>query len=99
GPRVQATPLVRRLAQELGVDIASVTPTGAGGRLTEADVRAAAGGATGGEGRREKVRGVRRQIVEHLTRAHREVPAVTFVEECDFSGLDLGLVLPAVLQA
>ena len=34
------------------------------------------------EGRREPVRGVRRQIVEHLTRAHREIPAVTFVEEC-----------------
>ena len=51
------------------------------------------------EGRREKVRGVRRQIVEHLTRAHREVPAVTFVEECDFSNVDLKLLLPTVLKA
>ena len=41
--RVQATPLVRRIAQELGVDLASVTPTGPGGRITEDDVRAAAG--------------------------------------------------------
>src|SRR5438874_2432508 len=40
--RVQATPLVRRIAQELGVDLAAVTPTGPGGRLTEADVRGAA---------------------------------------------------------
>ena len=32
---------------------------------------------------------MRRQIVEHLTRAHREVPAVTYVEECDFTGVDL----------
>src|SRR5256885_2506994 len=39
--RLQATPLVRRVAQELGVDLASVTPTGPGGRITEADVRAA----------------------------------------------------------
>src|SRR5881397_1688489 len=30
--RVQATPLVRRIAQELGVELASVTPTGPGGR-------------------------------------------------------------------
>jgi pyruvate dehydrogenase E2 component (dihydrolipoamide acetyltransferase) len=45
------------------------------------------------------VRGVRRQIVEHLTRAHREVPAVTYVEECDFSGVDLALLLPTVLRA
>jgi pyruvate dehydrogenase E2 component (dihydrolipoamide acetyltransferase) len=103
GGRVQATPLVRRIAQELGVDLASVTPTGPGGRVTEADVRNA-GGASNSllqatEGRREKVRGVRRQIVEHLTRAHREIPAVTYVEECDFSGVDLSMLLPVVLHA
>jgi pyruvate dehydrogenase E2 component (dihydrolipoamide acetyltransferase) len=45
------------------------------------------------------VRGVRRQIVEHLTRAHREIPAVTYVEECDFTGLDLSLLVPRALQA
>ena len=98
-PRVQATPLVRRLAQELGVDLAAVTPSGPGGRVTAADVRAAAGGGPSREGRREPVRGVRRQIVEHLTRTHREVPAVTFVEECDFTGVDLKLLLPTVLRA
>jgi len=98
GGRVQATPLVRRVAQELGVDLAGVTPTGAGGRITEADVRAAAGGAESG-GRREPLRGVRRLIAEHLTRAHREIPAVTFVEECDFTGVDLELLLPLVLRA
>jgi pyruvate/2-oxoglutarate dehydrogenase complex dihydrolipoamide acyltransferase (E2) component len=102
--RVQATPLVRKVAQELGVDLAAVTPTGPGGRVTEDDVRAAAGGASNSlvqakEGRREKVRGVRRQIVEHLTRAHREVPAVTFVEECDFTNVDLKVLLPTVLRA
>src|SRR5437867_9735319 len=101
--RVQATPLVRKIAQELDVDLAAVTPTGPGGRITEADVRGAAEPASANlaqaEGRREKVRGVRRQIVEHLTRAHREVPAVTYVEECDFSGVDLALLVPTVLQA
>ena len=101
--RVQATPLVRRVAQELGVDLALVTPTGPAGRISEDDVRAAAGAGSGSprapEGRREKVRGVRRQIVEHLTRAHREVPAVTYVEECDFSQVDLKQLLPAVLRA
>src|SRR5438876_5072509 len=101
--RVQATPLVRKIAQELDVDLAAVTPTGPGGRITEADVRGAAEPASAkwaqAEGRREKVRGVRRQIVEHLTRAHREVPAVTYVEECDFSGVDLALLVPTVLQA
>ena len=96
--RVQATPLVRKLAAELGVDLAAVTPTGPGGRVTEKDVRGA-GTTAPGEGRREQVRGVRRQIVEHLPRAHREIPAVTYVEECDFSNVDLKQLLPAVLQA
>lgn len=101
--RVQATPLVRKIAAELGVDLDAVTPTGPGGRVTEDDVRRAAGGASNrllqAEGRREQVRGVRRQIAEHLTRAHREIPAVTYVEECDFSNVDLKQLLPAVLQA
>jgi pyruvate dehydrogenase E2 component (dihydrolipoyllysine-residue acetyltransferase) len=95
-PRVQATPLVRKVAQELGVDLAALVGTGPGGRITEDDVRKAAAPQ---EGRREPVRGVRKQIVEHLTRAHREIPAVTFVEECDFSSTDLKQLLPTVLKA
>ena len=39
--RVQATPVVRRIAEELGVDLAAVTGTGPGGRITEDDVRGA----------------------------------------------------------
>jgi pyruvate/2-oxoglutarate dehydrogenase complex dihydrolipoamide acyltransferase (E2) component len=97
--RVQATPLVRRIAEELGVDLTSVKPSGPGGRITEDDVRATAGPAQPAEGRREKVRGIRRQIVEHLTRTHREIPSVTYVEECDFTGVDLSLLVPIVLQA
>jgi pyruvate/2-oxoglutarate dehydrogenase complex dihydrolipoamide acyltransferase (E2) component len=98
-PRVQATPLVRRVAQELGVDLAAVRASGPGGRISEEDVRAAAGGAAPAEGRREQVRGIRRQIVDHLTRAHREIPAVTYVEECDFTGADMKQLLPLVLRA
>ncbi|PSQ39548.1 branched-chain alpha-keto acid dehydrogenase subunit E2 [Halobacteriales archaeon SW_5_70_135] len=41
--RVFAAPSTRRLARELGVDIAAVEGTGPGGRVTEADVRRAAG--------------------------------------------------------
>ena len=39
---MQATPVVRRIAQELGVDLAAVAGSGPGGRITEDDVRAAA---------------------------------------------------------
>jgi pyruvate dehydrogenase E2 component (dihydrolipoamide acetyltransferase) len=94
--RARATPLVRKVAQELGVDLAQVDGTGPQGRITEQDVRRAAGPS---EGRREPLRGVRRLIAEHMTRAHREVPPVTWVEECDFGGVDLRLLVPTLLKA
>ena len=106
--KVRATPLVRKLAQELGVDLASLAGTGLQGRITEEDVRAAAGSSgpvqvsdtrTGPGGTRVPLRGVRRQMFEHLTRAHREIPAVTWVEECDFSDVDLKRLVPLVLHA
>ena len=97
--KVRATPLVRRVAQELGVDLGSVAGSGPGGRITEDDVRAAGGGTQPEEGRREPLRGVRRLIAEHMTRAHQEVPPVTWVEECDFTGLDLGKLVALTLKA
>jgi pyruvate/2-oxoglutarate dehydrogenase complex dihydrolipoamide acyltransferase (E2) component len=52
-----------------------------------------------GEGRREPIRGVKRQMFEHLTRAHREIPPVTWVEECDFTDVDVKRLLPLTLEA
>jgi len=98
--RVQATPVVRRIASELGVELANVTGTGPGRRITEDDVRGAAASAGAGqEGRREPLRGVRRLIAEHMSRAHREVPPVTWVEECDFEDVPLERLLPTVVKA
>ena len=55
GP-VPATPATRRLARELGVDLALVRASGPGGRVTDDDVRAASGragpAASGGAERR-----------------------------------------------
>lgn len=99
GAGTKATPLVRRLAQELGVDLAALAGTGSGGRVTEADVRAAATPRPPREGRRVPLRGVRRLAAERLTVAHREVPAVTFVEECDLTGVDLRRLVPMTLKA
>jgi pyruvate dehydrogenase E2 component (dihydrolipoamide acetyltransferase) len=99
--KIRATPLVRRLAQELGVDLAAVAGTGPQGRITEQDVRGAqqGGGSSTSLERREPIRGVKRQMLEHLTRAHREIPPVTWVEECDFTDVDLKQLLPRTLQA
>jgi pyruvate dehydrogenase E2 component (dihydrolipoamide acetyltransferase) len=87
---MRVTPLVRRVAQELGVDLASVTGTGPQGRITEDDVRNAGSGPSEPveRERREPLRGVRKLIATHLATSHREVPAVTVVEECDFTALD-----------
>ncbi len=101
GEKVRATPLVRKVAQELGVDLATVTGTGPQERITEEDVRAAAGDGepvAPAEGERVALHGIRRQMFEHLTRAH-EIPAVTWVEECDFSDVELTQLVPLVLQA
>jgi pyruvate dehydrogenase E2 component (dihydrolipoamide acetyltransferase) len=98
GGRVRATPLVRSLAKELGVDLDALQGSGPGGRVTEDDVRAAVAPVVE-EGRREPLRGVRKLIAEHLSRAHAEVPPVTWVEECDFGGVDLKLLVPTTLKA
>jgi pyruvate/2-oxoglutarate dehydrogenase complex dihydrolipoamide acyltransferase (E2) component len=93
---VRATPAVRQLAKQLGVDLLGIHGSGPDGRIVEADVRAAAGSS---EGRRVPVRGIRRAIAEQVSRTHREVPAVTFVEECDFTGVDVGRLVALAIHA
>jgi pyruvate dehydrogenase E2 component (dihydrolipoamide acetyltransferase) len=93
--KVRATPLVRRLAEELGVDLATISGTGPQGRITEEDVRGSGPDSTQ---RREPIRGIKRQMFEHLTRAH-EIPPVTWVDECDFTDVDTKRLLPLVLKA
>lgn len=46
GDRVVASPLAKKKAEELGIDIATVTGTGPNGRITASDVEEAASGAS-----------------------------------------------------
>ena len=94
---VRATPAVRQLARSLGVELLGLQGTGPGGRIVDSDVQAAAAGAA--DGKRIPVRGIRRMIGENLSRAHREIPAVTFVEECDFTGVDLSRLVAHAIHA
>ncbi len=87
---VKAMPPVRKLARELGVDLTKVPASGRNGQVTREDVETFAGQtptAAGGE-RREPLRGVRRVIAERMAEAHRMVPPVTHVEECDVTELE-----------
>jgi 2-oxoisovalerate dehydrogenase E2 component (dihydrolipoyl transacylase) len=82
-----ASPLVRRLAVELGIDLSTVTGSGPGGMVTRADlersgnpdeakapavVPAAAAGAV-----RKALTGIDRIAAERLSRSHREAPTAT----------------------
>ncbi|NNE20175.1 MAG: 2-oxo acid dehydrogenase subunit E2 [Myxococcales bacterium] len=84
-----ATPATRRLADELGVDLRRVRPSGIEGRVTEDDVRLLVAGerthATLEE--RRPILGMRRAIAERMHRSKTTAAHFTFVEECDASGL------------
>jgi len=54
--KVLATPAVRRVARDLGVDIDSLSGTGMAGRVTEKDVRDAAAAGSGSKGPRAQAR-------------------------------------------
>jgi pyruvate dehydrogenase E2 component (dihydrolipoamide acetyltransferase) len=73
--RARAKPPVRKLARDLGVDLDTVSATGADGVVTREDVEAAARGAR--EERREPVRGVTRLMAEAMTSSAFTVPHVT----------------------
>jgi 2-oxoisovalerate dehydrogenase E2 component (dihydrolipoyl transacylase) len=80
---VQAAPAVRRLARELGVDLAAIRGSGPGGVIVTADVQAAAvtAGAAGAEF--TPVRGARRAMAERMADAHARVVPATVTGEAD----------------
>ena len=68
---LRSSPASRRLARELGLDLSQVKGTGPGGRIVEADVRAAAEGKTGassaGEPLSSRNLAIARRMVESKT--------------------------------
>ena len=94
---VKATPPVRKLARDLGVDLATIQGSGPGGRILREDVEASVAAPEPAaepaaarvlSGTRMPFRGVRRMIAEQMVRAHGAIPPVTHVEECDVTELD-----------
>ncbi len=88
------SPLVRKLARDHQVDVATLHGSGPGGIVRRADVEAAivpAGApALAGPASDETVtplRGVRRAIAEKLTRSRREIPDVTIWVDADATPL------------
>ncbi len=84
--RVKASPVARRIAAELGVELSSVNGTGPEGRVTETDVRAAAksksatpatkvlAAVKAGESARIQLSGMRKIIAQRLVESLGPVP-------------------------
>jgi pyruvate dehydrogenase E2 component (dihydrolipoamide acetyltransferase) len=84
--RVKASPVARRIAAELGVDLSSVKGTGPEGRVTETDVRSAAkskqaapsakipAAVKAGESARIQLSGMRKIIAQRLVESLGPVP-------------------------
>jgi pyruvate/2-oxoglutarate dehydrogenase complex dihydrolipoamide acyltransferase (E2) component len=87
----RAAPPVRKLAKDLGVDLEHVEGSGADGRVTADDVRAAATGSApaapvAGE-RREPLRGIPRAMARNMAEAWRAVPHISLFDEIDARAL------------
>jgi pyruvate dehydrogenase E2 component (dihydrolipoamide acetyltransferase) len=96
--RVQALPVVRKLAQSLGVDLAHVVGTGPGGRVERADVEAAAGaGAGAGDGGasdrddKAEVSALRRTIARRLTASVQSIPQFRVTAHLDATAAQAAL--------
>jgi 2-oxoisovalerate dehydrogenase E2 component (dihydrolipoyl transacylase) len=93
---VRAAPFVRQLAKEKGVDLATVSGTGPGGRVTRADVEAAAPGLVKGPAERDEARagerrisvvGIRKAIARQMVRSVSTIPQFTEFAVFDASAL------------
>jgi len=87
----RTNPVVRALAEELGVDLNTVTGTGRNGRITQEDVQAAAagGGADSPSGDVEIIplSATRKTIAKRLTEAKQSIPHFYLTVDYELDGL------------
>jgi pyruvate dehydrogenase E2 component (dihydrolipoamide acetyltransferase) len=101
--RALATPAVRAMARQLGIDVNSVSGSGTGGRVTKADLETVSRGAahptlrdtpeepphvtTSSKDEVIPLRGIRRRIAERMAQSKRTAAHFTFVEQVDVTDL------------
>jgi pyruvate dehydrogenase E2 component (dihydrolipoamide acetyltransferase) len=89
---IRATPLARRIARELGIDLGAIRGSGPGGRIEKQDVERAKDGATsrGAEGSAERIvplTGARETIARRMTQSFRTAPHFYLSLEADMKKL------------
>ena len=96
---IKAMPAVRALARKHHVDLSMVTPTGADGLITTADVERAAR-ILAEAGPIELLRGVRRAMARNMMLANAEVASATIMDDADVHAwIPHTLVLPRLIRA
>lgn len=95
--RTRASPLARKRAEALGLDLGRMTGTGTGGTITVADVEAAAAGASGAGGaagagtgaekatEADRQAAMRRAIGAAMSRSKREIPHYYLATDIELS--------------
>ena len=83
--KVIATPAVKRLAKEMGIDITKVVATGEDGRITEKDVKLYSKLEVQSNEERIAFRGTRRTIAERLAKSSDRVVQAWIMEEIDMT--------------
>ncbi len=95
--RVKASPVARRIAAELGVDLSSVKGTGPEGRVTETDVRSAEELKSAGEGADAAKITVNDFVLKAAVQAAVKVPRVNASFDSDaivqYADIDLGIAV------
>jgi pyruvate dehydrogenase E2 component (dihydrolipoamide acetyltransferase) len=91
-PRVNASPLARRLAAKAGIDLGALAGSGPGGRVIAADVEAATAGAgaaqpSGGNGEpeRKQLTHLQLTIARRMSESHTTVPDFELRRDVDMS--------------
>jgi pyruvate dehydrogenase E2 component (dihydrolipoamide acetyltransferase) len=94
-----ATPAIRKMAQDLGIDINQVSGTGPGGRVTKQDLEKFTAKAEMPTAEKQPaaripekaeeipLRGLRKKIAEKMVQSKRTIPHYTYVDEIDMTEL------------
>lgn len=89
--RLRVSPLARKVASELGVDLHDVQGTGTSGRITRNDVLTAesnrAKAAPAAEDKALKMSSMRKVVAQRMLQSHTEIPPVTQVTKVDVTEL------------